>query len=76
MSVSMEQSDDQALRKSGRLRSVHGISDGLVERAYRSVDVLVQRERVAQAGDVAHLQNLAPRFCAFENVARITELPD
>ncbi len=43
MGVTVEQADDQALRQTGSLGGVHGISNGLVEIAYRCVDVRAQR---------------------------------
>lgn len=54
LGVTVKQSDDQPLRQSSTLGGVHGISNGLVESAYRSVDVLAHRESVAKAGYVGH----------------------
>jgi hypothetical protein len=72
MGVTVEQSNDQTLGKSRSLGGVHCIGNSLVESAYGCIDVLTHWQCVPQAVDVAHLQNLAPRFGAFENVARIT----
>lgn len=55
MCVTVEQADDHALGQPGSLGGIHRIGNDLVESAYRSVDVLAQRERVAQASDVAHV---------------------
>jgi hypothetical protein len=75
MCVTVEQSNDQALGQPGSLGGIHGISNSLVERAHRGVDIWTYWQHVPQTGEVAHLENLAPRFGAFENVARITAIP-
>jgi len=72
MSLTVQHRDDNPLWEAGSLRSVYCLGDGAIQIDQSLVDVLAHRQRVAQSGDFVHLQNLAPRFGAFENVARIT----
>lgn len=57
MGMAVEQSNDQPLGKPGFFGGVHGISNGLVENTYRSVDVLPHGKHMPQASDVAHQLN-------------------
>ena len=65
MCLSVEDSHDDAVGQACGFRGAHSLSYGDIQISQDLVDVLAHGQRVTQPGDVAHLQNLAPRFGAF-----------